>query len=149
MFKFKNRTGAWIAAGVMLTSLAAWCAPKTAATTPSVPDRAASLRQEMTRVLQERQDVLQDLSLRYSQAKLEDRTSLEAESARLQQNYEISYLTLLAEYDRVTGNTAEQQKVEARLSALQDGTVDVPPPASTDHVVQPQNGKEGVIVNGQ
>jgi len=113
----------------------------------SAPEEATpvSLRQEITDLMLAREAALAAMSEEYKTIPLAERTAFEARSSQLAAEYDRAYLTLLVEYHRLSGNSAEMERAEQMLNAL-DGV-----PQEYERVVVPPTGadenanKSGVI----
>jgi len=111
------------------------------------------IRQEIASVMQERDAALQQLNARYASAALADRVALEAEGARLEEQFERHYLQLLIEYHQQSGNVEELARAERMLKAMDSWNATgtplnldrnlTPPTSSVD---KPQ---EGGIINAR
>jgi hypothetical protein len=88
-------------------------------------------------LMQERNDVLTDFAARYEAAPLDLRNAIEAEGARLSQEYEERYLTMIIEYYTLTGNTIQADVAQRNLDRLHEGvTAGTPQSLSRNMVIE-------------
>jgi hypothetical protein len=111
---------------VVLTTTG-WCEGTVArGTTSEARPTAVELRARIDQLMLEREQVLRELAARYQAAPLDRRVVFEAESARLQQEYEHRYLELVVEWATAAGNTVELQRAQEMLRALDAERADEP-----------------------
>jgi hypothetical protein len=142
----------WIALlGLLLLPIASWSMDQTgSASVDPGKSRIAELRQELTTLLNARDHTIAEITERYRNSALSDRSMIEREEALLQEDYERQYLTLLIDYHNLTGNLAEMQKAQQMLAALNGVQPEAAAPAQESApVTNGQTGTEGVIVHEQ
>ena len=110
------------AAGCLLVPLVSWGAGGTAGVQPATRE-AATIRQEIVALMQERDVALHEWQTRYQNAPLDQRTTLEGDGARLTEQYERQYLQLAVEYNHVIGNSYESAKAQSALDVLNGSQV--------------------------
>lgn len=111
-------------------------------------NRALELKQQIEEITAVRDAAIGEINNRYRTAPQADRVTIEAEGARIQADYERTYLSVLVEYHKLNGNQIEMEKAQQNLDAINGKFSEN---QQLDKQVPKQkalnSGTEGVVIN--